>query len=286
MSKPYKHRRHNNPEISHNVSQVTSQEPSYQAHEITIAPSQSIEHILLQQIHQLQNENLKLRTDILNLSKNEDILNEIIKGNKLTIEGNEKTIETLRKENEALKLKLKELEDKFKKLNDEHNKLNDDHKELKIKHQEQFDILSKKIEELEKRDMPITVREGFIALEKHIMLEICGSKSKARSFHDVKELFNSKEPSYQQKCSDYLTKYGITVDHIFIIAEIKDKGNKSAHDYRPDMKRIEWDNMAILMLDDPNDKDDVALTKDLLILMEKYIKVGSDGVWNVNNKPF
>jgi hypothetical protein len=117
------------------------------------------------------------------------------------------------------------------------------------------------------------------------MLEICGSKNKIRSFHDVKELFNSKDPIYQQKCTDYLIKYGITQDHIFIISELKDKGNKSAHVSRPMINRNEWDQLAIQMLDDPLDSDDIALTMDLLKLMESYVKVGSDNMWNIS-KPF
>jgi hypothetical protein len=39
------------------------------------------------------------------------------------------------------------------------------------------------------------------------------------------------------------------------------------------------------MLDDPLDSDDIALTMDLLKLMESYVKVGSDNMWNIS-KPF
>jgi DNA repair exonuclease SbcCD ATPase subunit len=226
---------------------------------------------------QLQKENTDLRAKIETFIQNENILRE-------TIKGNEQTIDALRKENEELKKKLKELEDKFNILETDHNKLNKDHHDFKIKHQEQIDNLNKKIEQLEIRDLPITIREGFVSLEKYIMLEICGSKNKARSFHDVKELFNSKDSLYQQKCTDYLINHDITQDHIFIISELKDKENKSAHAIRPVMKRNEWDQLAIQMLDDPLDFDDIALTKDLLKLMESY-KVGSDNMWNIS-KPF
>jgi hypothetical protein len=55
---------------------------------------------------QYYNENIELRAKILNLSKNEEILQE-------TIKGNEQTIEALRKENEELKNRLNEIEEKL-----------------------------------------------------------------------------------------------------------------------------------------------------------------------------
>ena len=163
-----------------------------------------------------------------------------------------------------MKIENKELKEENKQLKIDIIELKNDNYQLKL----DVDILKR-------RDDPITVREGFVSLEKHIMLEITGSKKKARGFNDVKILF--KDPSYSVQCTAYLKNHNITEDHINIISELKDKGNKSAHVQRPDISRSEWDELAISMLDDPTDIDDIRLTKDLLKLLESYTGIGSDG---------
>ena len=110
-------------------------QPTITAH-ITMSVEQLYIQTLLNEKQQLYNENIDLRERILNLSKNEEILQEIIKGN-------EQTIEALRKENEELKNKLKELEEKLNNITIEHNKLKIEHNKLKedintIKQKEQY----------------------------------------------------------------------------------------------------------------------------------------------------
>jgi len=115
--------------------------------------------------------------------------------------------------------------------------------------------LEKNIQELKDRDEPITISEGFVSLEKYIMIEIVGSKKKARSFYGVKDLFNSKQ--YETECNNFLAKYCITIDHINFIPEMKEYGNK--------IIRNEFEKIALSFLSDDDDKD---MTKDLLKYLE------------------
>jgi|LakMenEpi02Apr12_1017379.scaffolds.fasta_scaffold01958_1 uncharacterized protein YoxC len=110
-------------------------QPTITAH-ITMSVEQLYIQTLLNEKQQLYNENIDLRERILNLSKNEEILQEIIKGN-------EQTIEALRKENEELKNRLKELEEKLNNITKEHNELKIEHNKLKedintMKQKEQY----------------------------------------------------------------------------------------------------------------------------------------------------
>jgi chromosome segregation ATPase len=98
------------------------------------------QQISLVNYEKLQAENFELQAKILTYVGNEKILQQMI------ING-EKTIEELKKENEQLKEYIKSLEQR---LNDQ-----------------QIDITKLQIEvhNLKQRDDPITVREGFAALE-------------------------------------------------------------------------------------------------------------------------
>lgn len=138
--------------------------------------------------------------------------------------------------------------------------------------------LSNDIDELKKRDIPITVREFLSVLEQHIMLEIIGSKKRTRRFWGILQLFESND--YKSQCQAYLTKHNISMDHIALISCLKKKGNRAAHD-RPSIKRKEWDDLLISVLDDPTDKDDVDMVKDLLKLSEKYNPINNNN--NNNN---
>jgi FtsZ-binding cell division protein ZapB len=184
---------------------------------------------------------------------------------------NSKFAETIRVrefEIEELKITNKELEKLNKQLNDEIEYLKKENEEFKKIILEQnkkinelnntVNNLSKDINELKKRNESIIIREGFVALEKYIMLEILQSKKKIRGFNGIQDLF--KDNRYQNECNKYLVDKNITIDHINIISELKD-------------------NLAITMLDDPQDADDIKLTKELLDLLQKYNNIEQNGDW-------
>jgi hypothetical protein len=172
-----------------------------------------------------------------------------------TIIMNEKTIKVLKNENELLE-----------------GHVNDQEKRILL--------LEKDIEELKNRDEPITVREGFVSLEKYIMMEILKSKKEARKIGGVINLFNSKQ--YETECNNFLSCNNITIDHIFLIADIKEHKNKSAHE-RPTTTRNDFENFALSLLIDDDDKN---MAKDLLKYLElKNPHDSVTGLWNIT-KPY
>lgn len=188
---------------------------------------------------------------------------EIIEENKKLIKDHENNIEKLKKENIELNNRVILLEGQ---INDQNQKIA---------------LLEKDVQNLKNRDEPITVREGFVSLEKHIMIEILGSKRKARSFYGVKDLFSSKQ--HETGCNNFLLRYGITVDHINLISDIKEHGNKSAHQKRPTILKTEFENITLSCLIDNDDKD---MAKDLLNYLElknPYDKI--TGLWEIK-KPY
>jgi hypothetical protein len=215
----------------------------------------------------LEIDNLRVQNE--ELKKDKEKYYEIIEENKKLIENHELKIKNLEKEKDELHMKIKEQNNKIIKLEED------------IKHQNtKITILEKDIIELKERDEPITIRESFVSLEKYIMMEILGSIKKIRSFDNIKDLFKSNE--YKTECNDFLALHKITRDHIYLIPVMKKYGNQSAHK-RPVITRTEFENIALSLSDDDDDKD---MIKDLL----KYLELKnpydlSTGLWNIV-KPF
>lgn len=213
-------------------------------------------------INSLKKEKNSLYDDVINK-------NNLINQHETKIKELDKEIEKLEEENKLLKEKIKDLEEKNNKS------------DARIKLlEENVNNLKNDIEELKHRDEPITVREGFVSLEKYIMIDIVQSKRKARSFYGIKDLFNSKQ--YDAECKSFLSSNKITIDHINLIQDMKEYGNKSAHE-RPTITKNEFEKMALSLLQDDDDK---AMAKDLLAILESknpYDK--STGLWEIK-KPY
>lgn len=223
----------------------------------------------------LKKENLDLQAKFLSITHNERLLQETINNSKiLTEEKNQLKEENdrLREENKILREKIKELEEKNKSL-EEH--INDQNKRISVTEQD--------IKELKNRDDPITIREGIITLEKYIMMDVLDSdfsSTKARKIQGTYNLFN--DPTYQKKCEVFLKKHGLTEDHINLIPDLKENGNKSAHE-RPDISRSEFEKNALLTFNDKNDKK---MTTELLKYFESKNPVDpTSGLWIIK-KPY
>ena len=76
----------------------------------------------------------------------------------------------------------------------------------------------------------------------------------------------------------------ITEDHIYLISDLKELGNSSAHSKRPCVNRTDWDIFALSALHKP-DANDIKLVKDLLNLLEYFNPVSSSGQWIID-KPY
>jgi uncharacterized coiled-coil protein SlyX/enamine deaminase RidA (YjgF/YER057c/UK114 family) len=229
---------------------------------------------------QLQIENTELKEKIHNMKIQENLLLNSNQELRDTIKCNQLTIDELKKENLELRHEIEQLREKIKLLE---SKIvsQDSHitnLESKIVSQDSHIIkLESDIDDLKKRDEPITVREAFVSLEKHIFFEITGKKKSQRD--TIQALFSN--PVYKTKCAVFLKKYNITMDHIDTIASLKTPGNLSAHGKRPSIKQSYLINLAKSMLDDPTNLTDIKITEDLFGILEKYVPVNSDGIWNI-----
>jgi len=214
------------------------------------------------QIGQLTNDNNILHARIDELEKDKENYYDIINQNKTLIKQHEENIQRLIDENALLKSKIASLEI--------HIDAQDD----------RITSLEKDIQILKNRDEPITIREGIVSLEKYIMMEILNSKTKSRSFHSIKDLF--KDAQYKTECDAFLSRYNITKDHINLISEMKDNGNRSAH-VRPVISRNDFETIALSYLSDDDDKN---MALDLL----KYLEIKNPhdpitGLWTIQ-KPY
>ena len=244
----------------------------------------------------VENKSLKLENESLSTQlKNQSILME--------------QIDELRKENTALKMiidkqsihikiqdeKLADLENAMTKqtehfksqdikichLEIDNANLNKDNADLKknnIDLNMAITTLQNDVKLLKKRDEPITVREGMVVLEEYIMIEILGSKKKARYFPNILDLFNDN--NYVNQCQIYLTNHGITRDHVNLMVQLRRDGNYSAHNGRPLLTRSEWNDLIISAID-PNDVDDVRMSGELLSLLEKYSPPNASDPWEI-----
>lgn len=185
---------------------------------------------LMLQIKSLKEENEELKKD-------KTKYYEIIEENKKLIVEHENNIRKLEMENIELQNKIKSLE---KHIEHQDNKILSFEKHISVQ-DKRISVLETNIKDLQDRDDPLTIREGFVSLEKYILMEILGSKNKAREFCGVKDLFKSS--IYKTECDDFLKKYNITIDHINFISEIKKCGNKSAH-IRPIITRNDFEDVA------------------------------------------
>lgn len=74
----------------------------------------------------------------------------------------------------------------------------------------------------------------------------------------------SKDPNYKDKCDNFLKNHNLSEDHIFLIPDLKENGNKSAHE-RPSTTKKEFEYITLSYLNDNNNK---MMAKDLLCYLE------------------
>ena len=170
----------------------------------------------------------------------------------------EKLIEELQKENKELEQKIKDQTSHIEQQNT------------------RIDNLERKLILLEKRDTPITIREIMVALEKQILMEIFGSKRKAKGFHLVQVL---KRRKYKSKRNEFFNENPtITKEHLKNIINLKEPDNLSAHHERPTYTRQEWND---IIKDYSDDDDDLKINIEILQFMEKYYKPDNNMNWNI-----
>ena len=238
-------------------------------------------------LHQLQNENNELKAKIHDMKIQENLLLNSNQELRDTIRCNEQTIDALKKENAELKLELEDLrkhvEELERKNAEQDNRITEQDKRIteqnkRIAEQNShIKILKNDIDDLKKRDNPITARQAFLELEKYIYYEITGKQKE--TVDKIKDLFNDID--YKIQCDEFLKKYKITKKQILLISYLKKPGNISTHADRPKFKRSELEALIISSLDDPKNTQDIKTVKILLGILQIYIPVKEDEIWNI-----
>jgi hypothetical protein len=159
-------------------------------------------------------------------------------------------------------------------------KLTNENKTLK----DDLKLLQDKFDAMEKRDLPITIREAMVLLETEISKDmfISGTVSKSmikKNFlYSAKNIVQSTIPEVITARNDYLKRHNLSDDHLFCIAPLKDKGNTECHHNRPVLTRCEWNDLMTNVGDD----EDLQTRMQILNLLEHYRPVSSDGKWNLS----
>jgi len=168
--------------------------------------------IQLSEYDKLKQDNFELHEKLFKLTADQHTLQETIRNRDEIILARDLTIIELRKENDELRARIADLEQKHIELNHKVNVLNN-----------KITQLSSEMNILKQRDNPITIREEIVALEQHIMLEICGSKRKIRQYYGILDLI--RDSTYRDDYTIFLNNYNLSDDHITLIKVLKDSGN-------------------------------------------------------------
>jgi uncharacterized coiled-coil protein SlyX len=180
---------------------------------------------------QLQIENTELKEKIHNMKIQENLLLNSNQELRDTIKCNEQTIEALKKENAELKLELEDLrkhvEELERKNSEQDNRITEQDKRIteqnkRIAEQNShIKILKDDIDDLKKRDDPITARELFSVLEDHIFHVITNNQKELGD--NLYDLFNDSE--YKTECDNFLKNYKLTKKQVLAIPQLKKPGN-------------------------------------------------------------
>jgi hypothetical protein len=144
--------------------------------------------------------------------------------------------------------------------------------------------IKQRLELLEQRKIyPDITKLAFYKLQKYIMQDIIGVDHKPWHYLHIEKLF--KDLKYKKECDTYLMTHHITISHIYLIDRFINK-YKSLSDEAikfadKKLTKNEWCEVIHSMLEDKNDTEDIRMTNDLINLMETYVKVDSDGIWDI-----
>jgi hypothetical protein len=133
-----------------------------------------------------------------------------------------------------------------------------------------------RLDAVESRDTPITLREIARTLEAHICLQVAGSKTKAKNLYN----FSRIDASNDQRAITHLnTLAGVGLRNL--IGRLKDDGDTSAHDGRPQLNE---DELKKLLFQPDDEDDDKKEKNDFIMALHAYNIFNNGAV--VLAKPF
>ena len=144
-----------------------------------------------------------------------------------------------------------------------------------------------KFDAIEKRDVPITIREAMVLLEREMSIDMFSTNTVSKNTIKKCFLFSAKNivqcqvPEVIIARNAYLKRHNLSDDHLYSIAPLKEKGNIECHVNRPVLTRQEWNDVMAGMGDD----EDLQMRLELLKLLEHYRPVSTDGKWNLAQSP-
>jgi hypothetical protein len=134
------------------------------------------------------------------------------------------------------------------------------------------------------RDEPITIREAMRMLERSLVYEAVKSNTQFGKYYNFDKVLAAGSP-HVASFNAALSRYGLTLEHVDIIAYFKDAGDEQTHDGRPMLSRNQWDE---LLRDnfptDTSEQADVAniRTKEILDALERFNPVtDKDSPWEI-----
>jgi uncharacterized coiled-coil protein SlyX len=144
-----------------------------------------------------------------------------------------------------------------------------------------------KFDAIEKRDVPITIREAMVLLEREMSIDMFNTNTVSKNTIKKCFLFSAKNivqcqvPEVITARNAYLKRHNLSDDHLYSIAPLKEKGNIECHENRPVLTRQEWNDVMAGMGDD----EDLQMRLELLNLLEHYRPVSTDGKRNLAQSP-
>jgi uncharacterized coiled-coil protein SlyX len=144
-----------------------------------------------------------------------------------------------------------------------------------------------KFDAIEKRDVPITILEAMVLLEREMSIDMFSTNTVSKNTIKKCFLFSAKNivqcqvPEVITARNAYLKRHNLSDDHLYSIAPLKEKGNIECHENRPVLTRQEWNDIMAGMGDD----EDLQMRLELLNLLEHYRPVSTDGKWNLAQLP-
>ena len=147
--------------------------------------------------------------------------------------------------------------------------------------QGEFGHVKDKFDQMEKRDVRITVREAMTLLELEMCKEmftntdVSKTPIKKNFLFTAKYIYSCLIPQVVDARTACMERYNLLENHIFAIVHLNNSGTKECHFKHPVLLRTDWN----VLMTDLSEPEDLTTHLALLDLLEIYRPVSEDGKW-------